>query len=350
MTSPEVTPSVLNALRAADQPAAGPQPGELWRARDADGHTAALVLVRAVEGDGLVVVPVTFDVDHADERTLLVPAESSPLGIALAVHDALEHTVDLSTAIDRLGSIDAGGADRGTPVVSPLDERAEFHASIASVAGGDDDGDWWPLAGEATPLAELLTAVHAELADTHPAARVVPRPDALALVNEMDAFVLVVGGDVSLDGARQLLQGDPSLSAVCFVAPADPSAAVIVDRRDVVDAIETPSGELRPPRQSRPPAPIGEALVKFLDNAISPFGRLAATVVDSQGVDPRELAVDAAAEAVRAVEASAKGFKVEGKRPGYERVTRHKAEIIGLIEAALADPSVDVAAFFEGDE
>jgi hypothetical protein len=41
---------------------------------------------------------------------------------------------------------------------------------------------------------------------------------------------------------------------------------------------------------------------------------------------------------------------VEGKRPGYERVARHKAEIIGLIEAALADPRVDVTEFFEGDE
>ena len=137
---------------------------------------------------------------------------------------------------------------------------------------------------------------------------------------------------------------------MCLVEPAAPFLAVVVDRRDVVAAIETPSGEVRPPRQSRPGAPIGDALTKFLDAAITPFGRLASTVVDAQAIDPRQLAVDVAADAVRSVEASARGFKVEGKRPGYERVTRHKASITRLVEEALNDPDVDVASILEADE
>ena len=152
-----------------------------------------------------------------------------------------------------------------------------------------------------------------------------------------------------LHAARQLLDGDPLLNAVCLVDTAAPFASVVIDRRDVVAAIETPSGELRPPRQSRVPSSIGDALVKFLDNAITPFGRLASTVIEAQAIDPGGLAVDVSAEAVRAVAASARGFKVDGKRPGYERVTRHQASITRLVEEALNRGDVDVAAMLEDD-
>ena len=56
------------------------------------------------------------------------------------------------------------------------------------------------------------------------------------------------------------------------------------------------------------------------------------------------------AEAVRAVEASARGYKVQGKRPGYERVVRHRDAIIRLVEAALTSPEVDVAEILEDDD
>jgi len=93
--------------------------------------------------------------------------------------------------------------------------------------------------------------------------------------------------------------------------------------------------------------PVGVALSKFLDSTISPFGRLARTFVEGQALDPRALAVDVSADAVRTVEGSAKSFKTEGKRPGYERVKRHQAEITRLVEAALNQPGLDVAAILE---
>lgn len=346
----QVPPSVLEAIRAADRPDAGPRPGELWRVRAVDGHSAALVVVRTVEGAGIEAAPVTFDVEFADDTTTVVGADVSPLGIDLAIHAAAASIFDRDDFIDRFGRLEGDGAT-GPPIVSPLDERAEFAASLLWTAPSDDDDDeWWPVDMVSGELGELLLAIHAELTETRPAARVVPRPDGVALVSEMDAFVLVVAGAPSLDVARDTLLGDQLLSAVCMVERAAPHLAVVIDRRDVVDAIETPSGELRPPRRTRDPAPIGEVLVKYLDHAISPFGRLVGTVVDSHALDPRDVAVDAAAEAVRAVEASARGFKVEGKRPGYERVGRHKPSIVGLIEAALADPAVDVTPFLEQPE
>ena len=263
--------------------------------------------------------------------------------------------------------------------MSPLDERIEYRDGLADYlaelapdprnrepAGPRDDPrpeEWWP-ADTGSQEAELLIAIHQALAASHPSARVTPRPPtaavpsqvrAVAHVSELDAFVLVALVDrpreerALLDAARQLLDGDPLLNAVCLVDTAAPFASVVIDRRDVVAAIETPSGELRPPRQSRVPSPIGDALVKFLDNAITPFGRLASTVIDAQAIDPGGLAVDVSAEAVRAVAASARGYKVEGKRPGYERVTRHQASITRLVEEALNRGDVDVAAMLEDD-
>jgi hypothetical protein len=397
--------AALGAIAAADRPRTGPRPGELWRARQAPGDPATLVWVRALGPTGTLVVPVSLDVELADEHALIVPATASPLGTPLAVHVPVETTIDERHLLDRLGSVDIAaqvaslhaatltgepvpGLNVGPPVASPLDERIEYREMLADrlarLAPGAVDEAHGPGAGDepgqqvtepddggllvaGTVRADLIMALHQALGSRHAAARVVPRPpaaaasehlSAVALVSELDAFVLVAsvegGGPLQgrspLEAARLALQADQLLNAVCLVEPVAPFMSVVVDRRDVVEAIETPSGQLRPPRQSRPPASVGDALLKFLDATITPFGRLAGTLVDAQAIDPREMAADVSAEAVRTVAGSARGYKVEGKRPGYERVTRHEAAIVRLVEAALSDPDIDVASIMEVDE
>ncbi len=358
---------VQAAVASADRPEAGPRAGELWRARRSGAGVGAVVMVwlRSITPAGAVALPVSFDVDLDDDDTLILPGDASPLGLPLALHLAVETTVDRHSLVDRLGSIDPAAVEAARTA------RAQVHAGapvqldegIGASDAGEADQDWWPL-DTLTDGADLLKAIHQVLGDSHPGARIAPRPaatagsehlSAVALVAELDAFVLVAALDhplndaARLEVARQVLHADQLLNAVCLVEPAAPFLAVVVDRRDVVAAIETPSGELRPPRQSRPPAPVGIALSKFLDATISPFGRLARTFVEGQALDPRALAVDVSADAVRTVETSAKGFKTEGKRPGYERVKRHKTAITRLVEEALNQPDVDVAAILDED-
>jgi hypothetical protein len=396
--TPAVPDPTLRAVAAADEPKAGPRAGELWRARDAHGGPVTLVWLREVGRRAVAAIPVSFDVELADEYSLVVGDDASPLGLPLAFHVSVETSIGRDALFDRLGSIDvAEGVDavrtamsNGEPVLdapvgarslSPIDERVEYRQALADrmaeLAGDnarddgakhahayDDQEPWWPLDAR-TERTALLVTIHEALRETHPAARITPRPpgaggsdavNAVALVAELDAFVLIASVDhaaaeqILLECARDVLQNDQLLNAVCLSESSAPFMSVVIDRRDVVAAIETPSGELRPPRRSRAPAPIGDALSKFLDATISPFGRLAGTVVDAQAIDPRALAVDVSAEAVRAVAASAKGFKVEGKRPGYERVTRHQPSITHLVEQALGDVEVDVAAMLEEPE
>lgn len=356
---------VRAAVASADRPEAGPRPGELWRARRPGAGAIALVWLRSLTPAGPVAVPVSFDTEPADDDTLILPGDASPLGLPLALHEAGETTVDRHSLLDRLGSIDPAAVEAartararalaGTPVA--------LEDGIEASGAGEADQDWWPL-DTLTDGADLLKAIHQVLADSHPGARIAPRPaatagsehlTAVALVAELDAFVLVAAIDHPLDAgallevARQVLHADQLLNAVCLVEPGAPFLSVVIDRRDVVAAIETPSGELRPPRQSRAPAPVGIALSKFLDATISPFGRLARTFVEGRALDPRALAVDVSADAVRTVEGSAKSFKTEGKRPGYERVKRHKTAITRLVEEALNQPDVDVAAILDED-
>jgi hypothetical protein len=360
-----VPEGVRAAVSGADRPEAGPQTGELWRARRPGGGTVDMVWLRSLTTTEALVVPVSFDTDVVDEDTLIVPGDASPLGLPLALHLAVETRIDRHSLLDRLGPIDpaaieAAEAARAAAAAQPVrleDEAGDAHDR-------DADQEWWPLDGP-SDRADLLKAVHQVLGESHPGARIAPRPaatagsehlSAVALVAELDAFVLVVSLEHPLDdtarleAARQVLHADQLLNAVCLAETAPPYLAVVIDRRDVVAAIETPSGQLRPPRQSRPPAPAGIALSKFLDATISPFGRLARTFVEGQALDPRALAVDVSADAVRTVEGSAKSFKTEGKRPGYERVKRHQAAITRLVEEALNQPDVDVGSILDEDD
>jgi hypothetical protein len=360
-----VPEGVRAAVAGADRPEAGPQAGELWRARYPGGGTVDMVWLRSLTTTEALVVPVSFDTDVVDEDTLIVPGDASPLGLPLALHLAVETRIDRHSLLDRLGPIDpaaieAAEAARAAAAAQPVrleDKTGDAHDR-------DADHEWWPL-DRPSDRAELLKAVHQVLGESHPGARIAPRPaatagsehlSAVALVAELDAFVLVVSLEHPLDdiarleAARQVLHADQLLNAVCLAETAPPYLAVVIDRRDVVAAIETPSGQLRPPRQSRPPAPAGIALSKFLDATISPFGRLARTFVEGQALDPRALAVDVSADAVRTVEGSAKSFKTEGKRPGYERVKRHQSAITRLVEEALNQPDVDVGSILDEDD
>jgi len=349
---------VRSAVAAADRPDAGPQTGDLWRTRWAGtpGRAVTLAWIRSLSAAGASAVPVSFDSDVPGDGAIVIGDDRSPLGVPLVLHVAAEATVGLHSLVDRLGWLDPAVVTEAA-AVAPAAAEGEFIT-------GHDDEEWWPL-DIVTPRAELLVAIHQGLGESHPGARITPRPaatagseqlSAVALVSELDAFVLVAAVDhpvddtARLEAARQVLHADQLLNAVCVVEAAPPHLAVVIDRRDVVAAIETPSGRLRPPRQSRPPAAVGTALSKYLDATISPFGRLARTFVEGQALDPRALAVDVSADAVRNVEGSAKSFKTEGKRPGYERVKRHQASITRLVEEALNQPEVDVAAILDEDE
>ena len=227
--------AVPDAVRAAtvgaDRPEAGPRAGELWRARHPGGGPVTLVWVRSVAPAGVLVVPVSFDVELADEDTLIVDGEASPLGLALALHLAVETTVDrraCSTGWNARPRVDRrrrrhaarGPAKHPAGLAGCTAATASCRRSTSSRRtgkpsptvsrprpGGDDrrmgTGTPGPTGGRSTPVRSGRPP-QGRAPDawrrSHPGARIAPRPaatagsehlSAVALVAELDAFVLV---------------------------------------------------------------------------------------------------------------------------------------------------------------
>lgn len=96
---------LVDAMRSGERPE--PAPGQLWRVVRGDVAEAAAVF--AVWEDGVTVAPVTFDVEMADEYTLLLDEESTPLSTALAVWVGERTVVPIELLAQVLG--DVGNVD-----------------------------------------------------------------------------------------------------------------------------------------------------------------------------------------------------------------------------------------------
>ena len=181
-TSPAVPGSVLSALRRGDlSPAGGgPAAGELWRASGRSteaGGVAMLVWVRTVFASTAAVLPVVLDTDMCDEYSLVLDAQSNPIGIELGVLTGVDGEVLLSNLATRLGVLDiaesvadvrrsadsgrppATGARTGTDIVRDDDQRIEYRQLVGELlnslgapeAGTDPHAD----ADAGNPLALL---------------------------------------------------------------------------------------------------------------------------------------------------------------------------------------------------
>src|SRR5260221_4293797 len=80
-------PDDLRTALAVPPGAGVPASGDIWRV---GANEALLVWVRSLSGGSATVVPVTLDVELADEYTLIVPAGESPLGRGLALMTTVE--------------------------------------------------------------------------------------------------------------------------------------------------------------------------------------------------------------------------------------------------------------------
>lgn len=127
-----------------------PQAGELWRVGKSE---ALLAWVRKVFDDGMVdVIPITLDVELADEGTLLIPEDATPLGVELAAmtyvrtHLPKEVFLNFICALDIGAEIEevlsatrdgrpAEGVEVGLPITDSQDQRLEYRAALWDVLG-----------------------------------------------------------------------------------------------------------------------------------------------------------------------------------------------------------------------
>lgn len=398
---PSVDPGVLAALRASEAPE--PAIGQLWRLSATLNGPVVLVWVRQPRStDTVAVVPVSLDVAMADDYSLIVPADNSPLGVDLVLHTTAETTVDRRSFLSALGVLDVAvdveavrlarrlgepvaGLSVGLPIVSMTDERVEFRQqlseSVAALAGAafepdtsdqDPHHDLPSAVDDEVVLGELLTDPQTSilvehllvgLGLAHPEVRLMPAGRVTAiggvrmigeLVNvdeviRLAGFVAVLEPSLVSELARDVFSVDLSVQAMCF-APFDvDSDAVLVNRRThrvSFTSVGEPVSE-----GTFWTGPVLDLLSKYFDRFVDPFAAFPIPALDVLAIDTRALAVDKGTEAVRDQLARANRFNVPGKSDGYRRVENHRAAVIEVIRQALDRDveQVDFTAVLEGE-
>jgi hypothetical protein len=133
-----------------------PAPGQLWRVSWAD--EAEMVVLIALEGDTATAMPVTVDIDFADEQTVRVPSKMTSVGTPLAFWTGLLSQLPLFVLDRPVGQVEAhwflpsdlnaaaddGSASRGEPVHDVIDRRTEYRARLIDTMVALSTATWVP--------------------------------------------------------------------------------------------------------------------------------------------------------------------------------------------------------------
>lgn len=390
------------AIDTAPQDRPAPAEGELWRARNRDdvasGAMAVLVWVRRVFDTTAVVLPVVLDVEMADDETLLLEADDSPLGVRVAVLTGVDSEVlaaNLTTRIGPLPIADGVAAVRqaahgkavlpehvrtGPPIVRDDDQRLEFRqavgetvAALGPIAADEPDS----RQDDHDPLA-LLEALR-DLAYYEPGLRVEPagagRPlfvDArhsarpLAAVHHLSTCVIVAvlsgdeptaamsGPDVA-GACLSLLAAHPEADSVAVCAAEPDWPAVLLGPADTGPAIGVPSGAPVRGGAPAPPLDLVTALRKHFDGARDRWDDAAPVRFDDTAAalgHARAIGAERSRGAIEEIRKEGARAVIPSKRAGYSAVGDTAVDAVkALIDAVLAgeDPAEAVDGLIGGD-
>ncbi len=283
-----------------------PRPDEIWRV---GSDEAILVWVRKVLDDAVDIMPVTLDVDLADDQTLIVSSEENPLGVELALFTALRAHVHPRAFLSRVAELPATttaqvaevlsaawqgraveGVRVGMLVYDPDDQIVEYQQTLADLLADVGPGAWTaastrrPADAGHDPHAELLRLLEQDLVERHqcrihrsltvvaalPSAAVMTAAARVAIADT--SVVVAVLADwqsepeVDLARAcRAILEQEPGAHAVAVCSPGLDRQAVVVTGADTYDAFEPPGGGRTAPRAPGAPMHVVDALAKYLD-------------------------------------------------------------------------------------
>lgn len=387
-------PEGLRHALAVPPRGGAPAAGDIWRV---GADEALLAWVRRVSGESATVIPVTLDVELADEYTLIIPASESPLGLDLALITTAEGTVDLRAFLQQIAALPVEdqitqlvvarsdgrppppGLLTGTPASSGDDERPEYQQLLAGLLAGLSPG---ALPDARQPGPGEVGAGVGRLADTlsvltwhRPgleislleggrvvAAGPVHQLAVTALVRDLDAAVLVAvltgpePADVlsAPEVARAcggLLMTYQDADDVAVAIPDEDWTAVVVTPEFASRAVEAPSGRLSGPRVAFQPLPLADALLRHLDARVTRWEHTGRLRFDRDAVDLAALAAAVSRAAVGRAIAEGRRARTPAKKNAYTALGDGAADgIRALIESVAAgeSPADRVTALLSG--
>lgn len=390
---PEALVTAMNTARSLD-----PRPNELWRVGRSE---ALMVWVRKVFDDGVAdVIPVVLDTDLADEESILIDADSSPLKTRMAAMVALRTHIALTTFLGLLCDLDISdgveevisatrqgrevqGVEVGLPIVESSDQRLEYRqvlrgllgdlspSAIADSDDGFDDSEIGPvtLLGDAADIADGIRARLEGVKCVLPqslSVRIRAGIEARALLKViyLDTAVLAVvldgDGQAGLDdlasianACQRLCHNESDVGAVAVALPNNGWLSILFTSADMRSAYQVPSGTSSGPKVTLRGHDLVETLFKYLDAfAMTSWDFVETEPVAETRVNLEDLATRHVRAALSEVKAAGKRAQQLPKRSAWttvrpeveESVVRFIVSVAGAesLAAALADLTADV--------
>jgi hypothetical protein len=390
----QAIPEGLRDALAVPPRAGVPAAGDVWRVGTDE---ALLVWVRGLSGEAATVIPVTLDVELADEYALIVPAGESPLGLDLALMTTVEGHLDLRAFLQQVAALPVGeqitqlllarsdgrppppGFLTGPPAIRDDDQRLQYRQLLAGLLAGLSPGAL-PDAGlpastdggvDVDRLADALNGltwhrpgIEISLLDGHMAVGPAHELLVTSLVRDLDAAILIA---VLTGPEPDRVLSTPELARACGgllmtyqdsddVAVAIPDGdwtAVIITPEFASRAVEAPSGRLSEPRVAFQPLPLADALLKHLDSRVTRWEQTDPLQFDREAVDLAAVAAEVSQAAVDRAIAEGRRARTPAKKAAYTALGDSAAAgIRTLIESVTAGASAadGVTALLSGSE
>jgi hypothetical protein len=372
-----------------DRDTSPPRPGEIWRiGRD----EAMLVWVRRVFEDTIDVIPAVLDIELADQESVFIPAESTPLGMPLALLTGIRTHVGMPALLQRVGYFNAftevnevmaaaregrlpQGVQTGPPIDTEDDQRIEYRQLLADLLS-DMAPDRWPdvptpeagqtfdnSSGEAAHIIDILAV---ELPNRHSGTRVssiAPVKSWLepgvglygcARISYLDTSLIAAvlkGQDIAdaiqnttalADACLALARMEPDVTAIAVTTGGADLPAIVLGVTDLRTAFEAPSGRRVPPHLAREQLSLVDALAKFLDKQVTAWEVTEPVASRALGTDLLHVASQSADEAIAEIRTAGKRAHTEAKKSAWTHMPDDLgARITGTISAIMANEPID---------
>ncbi|MGB3441497.1 MAG: hypothetical protein WBA97_22340 [Actinophytocola sp.] len=397
MLLPDVLAGILTSI--SDE---APQPNEIWRV---GGQEALLVWVRRVFEDGVAdVVPLVLDVELADQESVIVAAESTPLATETVAMVALRTHIHLDTFLNRVSNLDISaavgevmaamregrrpsGVTVGPPIDDDDDQRLEYRQALRDLLGELSPSTWLDahetsdddtVADAEAPATgqrpEGFDTVESDLGERLPGLRfqdaerrrvTVDGTVHLTCVSKvvcLDTTVLVAvldGPDVTdfpeintvAAACEALTKEEPVADAVAVAIPSDDWPALLFTTSHLRHAVEIPGGKHRGPTVTLEGHGLVDTICKHLEGAVTAW-EITEPVSDLLGtIGLHQIARAHALTSIQAVSAAGRRAQQAAKRAGWqslsaeysEQVARFVVEVVNgsTVTDALAELGVE---------
>jgi hypothetical protein len=375
---PEGLGDLLQAPRQGD-----PRPGEIWRAgRD----EALLVWVRLVFDDGVAdVIPLVLDIELADQETVVIEADATPLASELAAMVALRTHIDFGAFINRIGVLDLyrevtevrtavkegrrpSGIRVGPPIDDDNDQRIEYRQALRDLLG-ELTPSAWAMAGFATGHAledkppEHLADIKTRLGERVDGVQfrgvdeqVITlsggtRLSAALKVTCLDTAILVVTADAFLPDDAEVVEAcnrmvirESDADAVAVAVPAEDWETSLFTRAHLRPAIELPGGASVGPKVTLSGHNLVEILVKYLQDVTSPWEVTEPVAVHLPQRSVRQIALRYAEAEIGRISQDGRRAHQPAKKAGWQTLPTGLGEQVArFVDAIVHEKPIDEA-------